>query len=174
MKKTLVLGCLFFGIVLAIYGINFFTLQQKMNTILTSSNEGERVNVYYDYYINPKVLVYDLKGISEFDNRTIVFATFLKLAGDLKTRDFDTVKLCFRGKEKFKIKGEYFKRLGEEYEFQNPIYTIDHFPENLLKPDGTNAYSSWTGGELVVVMKQIKDFSDFNDKWYMNDLTKVN
>ena len=61
-----------------------------------------------------------------------------------------------KGEIKFKLKGDYFKQLGEEYSYQNPIYTTRTFPENILNLDGTNAYSRWTGGIIGVTEKQIE------------------
>jgi len=45
------------------------------------------------------------------------------------------------------------------------------FPENLLKPDGSRAYQTWTGGLLGVVGKQVEDFNDFHRQWWLGDLT---
>jgi hypothetical protein len=32
------------------------------------------------------------------------------------------------------------------------------------------AYPEWTGGALGVLSKQMEDFSDVHDKWYLDDL----
>ena len=71
------------------------------------------------------------------------------------------------GNVKFKITGSYFKKIGQEYSFQNPLYTMRTFPENVINPDGTSAYSTWTGGILGVTEKQLEDFNELNKKWYI-------
>ena len=45
------------------------------------------------------------------------------------------------------------------------------FPENLKTTSGLSAYSQWEGGMLGVLNRQLEDFNDFHDKWYLNDLT---
>ena len=62
--------------------------------------------------------------------------------------------------------------LGQEYEKQNPVYTMRTFPENVYGVDGTQAFGSWTGGLLGVLGKQMGDFSELHKQWYIADLTK--
>jgi hypothetical protein len=47
------------------------------------------------------------------------------------------------------------------------VYTIRTFSENVMNPDGTNAFPQWTGGMLGVLKEQMEDFDDFNKKWYL-------
>ena len=76
----------------------------------------------------------------------------------------------FRGKTKFKIDGNYFQTLGEEYSWQKPIYIVRTFPEHLKNPDGRRAHPKWTGGLLGVTKEQMEDFNDFHKKWYLEDI----
>lgn len=80
------------------------------------------------------------------------------------------VYLCYKGTPKFTISGSYFSRLGNEYSFQNPVYTMRTFPENLLTKDGLRAYPEWEGGIFGVLERQMQDFNDFHDKWYLDDM----
>ena len=80
------------------------------------------------------------------------------------------VKLSHAGNEKFRITGEYFKKLGLEFGEQNPVYTIRTMPQNLYKPDGTAAFGTWTGGVLGVLNNQMEDFNEFHRQWYVSDL----
>ncbi|MBU0899170.1 MAG: hypothetical protein KKB03_04225 [Nanoarchaeota archaeon] len=70
----------------------------------------------------------------------------------------------------FKITGDYFCTLGKEYSWQNPVYTMRTFPENLMNPDGSRAYPEWTGGFIGVMGKQVEDFNDFHKKWWLDDM----
>ena len=101
-----------------------------------------------------------------------MFRVLLQFAESVKDYNFEIVELAFRGNTKFKLGGVYFKQLGEEYSWQNPIYTARTFPENLINPDGSQAYGQWTGGWLGVLNEQMSDFNDFHDKWYLDDLIK--
>ena len=87
----------------------------------------------------------------------------------MKTSEFSTIELEHKGNLKFIIEGSYFKQLGNEYEFQNPVYTMRTFPSNLKNPDGTQAYGEWTGGLFGVLNEQLEDFNDFHKRWYIDD-----
>jgi hypothetical protein len=90
----------------------------------------------------------------------------------MKSHRYDCVHLTFRGESKFVLDGEYFHQLGQEYGQQNPIYTFRTFPSHLRRPDGSEAYGTWTGGVLGVLGKEIEDFNDFHDWWYLRDMTR--
>ena len=155
-------------------GVNYLWLQSQMNDVLKDDprNNGVEVSVHYGNYVNPSILVYDLKLISNTNSMADVFRVFLQFSEKVQSKKFDVVELSFMGKMKFKIKGEYFQTLGEEYSWQNPIYTIRTFPKNLINLDGSMAYPEWTGGWLGVAEKQMEDFNDFHKKWYLEDIAK--
>jgi hypothetical protein len=44
------------------------------------------------------------------------------------------------------------------------------FSENLVTPDGQRAFPVWTGGLLGVLQKQMEDFNEFHQRWYIRDL----
>lgn len=73
------------------------------------------------------------------------------------------------GKHKFYIDGEHFKKIGEEHEYQNPVYTLRTLPENIYTLDGKQAYPNWTGGVLGVMGKQMEDLNEFGKKWVLED-----
>ena len=103
---------------------------------------------------------------------TDVFRVFLQFSEKVSDEHFDEVKLCCRGKEKVRIEGSYFLKLGREYFYQNVIYTLRTFHENLMHPDGSSAYPTWTGGTIGVSLKQMEDYSDFHRKWYIEDMVR--
>ncbi|HEX8459393.1 MAG TPA: hypothetical protein VF656_19025 [Pyrinomonadaceae bacterium] len=153
---------------LAIYGWNYVTLQRKMNDVLKQDprNKGVDVSTHYKTYVNPNVLVYDLRGIEGTNSKLDVMRVLLQFAEKVKDEKFDKLELAFRGETKFLLDGDYFQSLGREYNFQNPIYTMNHLSENVKRPDGTDAFSTWTGGWLGVTTRQTQDFNDFHDQWY--------
>jgi len=135
-----------------------------------SSNENIKISVYYDNYINLSKLVISIKDISEKNIRADVFRVFLQFAEKMKEKKFKCVYFSFKGDKRFMIDGDYFQGIGKDHSFQNPVYTVRTFPENLKNPNGIKVYSSWTGGVLGVLNKQMEDFNDFHNKWYLNDL----
>jgi hypothetical protein len=159
---------------LSVYGWNYLTLQRKVSEVLDKDprNKGVEVSAHYKTYVNPSVLVYDLRGVAGTNSRLDVTRVLLQFAEQVKDKKFERVELAFRGETKFLLDGDYFQQLGREYNYQNPVYTTNHMPENLRLPDGTRAYDTWTGGLLGVSLKQMQDFNDFHDRWYWRSLTK--
>lgn len=135
-----------------------------MNEVIKNDTRNNGVDI--SVYTKESTLVYDLKSVSK-EKR--VFLQFSEKVNDDK---FEFVELSYKGDTKFKINGDYFKKLRDEYSWQNPVYTIRTFPENLLNSDGTDAYSKWTGGLLEILKKQLEDFTDFHKKWYLDDMVK--
>jgi len=162
---------------LTIFGIwywNYTTLQAKMNDVIKKDyrNSGIGITVRYGNYTNPDKLIYDMHTIPDDAAPVDVFRVLLQFAEKKQDTQFKVVVLCWRGDPKFLLDGKYFRQLGKEYSWQNPIYTMHTFPENVKHLDGTAAYSCWTGGWLGVALKQTEDHYDFHCKWYIDDLSK--
>lgn len=145
-------------------------LQSKMNDVIKNDTRNSGIDV--SVYTKGSTLVYDLRSVSKDKSMLDIFRVLLQFSEKVKDDKFEAVELSYDGNTKFKMNGDYFKKLGEEYSSQNPLYTIRTFPENLLNPDGTDAYSKWTGGLFGVLQKQMEDFTDFHKKWYLNDMIK--
>jgi len=135
-----------------------------------SRNSGIHMTAHYGNYTVPSVLVLDLRKVSGKNSTADVFRVFLQYAEAIQKKEFETVNLNCKGKIKFVLKGDYFRELGREYDFQNPVYTARTFPENVYTPDGKKAFPSWTGGLIGVTGKQMEDFAEFHQQWYINDL----
>jgi hypothetical protein len=171
-KRLLVILVMIAMIVISVWMVNYIHLQSKMSSVIETDprNEGIIVHVHYGAYIRGSVLVYDLRAVPDTKSPADVFRVFLQFADNLQSREFDKVRLAFRGHTKFALEGSYFRKLGEEYSWQNPVYTMRTFPENLKDADGSSAYSGWTGGLLGVLGQQMEDLNDFHRRWYMNDM----
>jgi len=133
-------------------------------------NEGIKVSAYYRNAFDKSVIVFDLQEISGSKSRLDVFRLLLDFAVEVQAEQCEWVELALRGRTRFKLEGSYFRQLARERSYQNPAYTIRTFPENLKTPTGGRAYPEWTGGLLGVLNKQMEDFNDFHDKWYLDDL----
>lgn len=135
-----------------------------------SRNSGIRIDAYYHTFFDRSVLVLDVISIEGSKTPMDIFRIVLQYAQAMKDVPFRKVELASKGNVKFYITGEFFKKLGDEYGSQNPMYTIRMFPENVYNPDGSRAFSTWTGGVLGVASKQMEDFSNFHKQWYIGDL----
>ena len=154
---------------------NYLLVHRALSSSLDSDarNKGVAAIAHYDHFVVPGTLVFDLRGVSATNSPADIFRVFLQFAASQKDREYQTVKLTFRGEPKFLLKGSYFKTLGVEYGTQNPVYTMRTLSENLYRPDGSAAFGTWTGGLLGVLGKQMEDFTEFHKQWYINDLAKT-
>lgn len=162
-------GC---GLLLAILWVNYASLQRPLKEVLSSDerNQGIEASVHYGNWVRPRVLTFNLLRLTGDNSRADVFRVFLQYAHKVRGRRFDVVELAFRGRTKFLLPGSAFGIMGEEYEWQNPLHTMRTFPEKLENPDGTRAFPEWTGGLLGVLAKQMEDFEEFHDRWYVSEL----
>lgn len=172
MKKILLTVLVFLSLLGTIYLFNYLSLNQPAfkETNTDSRNEGIKYDLHYKNFVFLNTLIFNLKDVSFSKSSADVFRVLLQVASALKDKKFETIVLTFRGNPKFILHGDYFERLGNEYEIQNPIYMMRTFPENLYDLNGYHAYGEWTGGMLGVVNRQLEDLNDFHDKWYKNDL----
>jgi hypothetical protein len=135
-------------------------------------NKGIEALVYFSNLNDPSTLVFDLQKVSGTNSMTDVFRVLLQFAENIQTKKFERVELAYLGRTKFKLDGGYFQQIGQERSWQNPVYTIRTFPENLKNPDGSRAYPEWTGGWLGITGKQFEDVNDFHRKWYVEEMLK--
>ena len=156
-----------------VFALNYLMLQRPLTKIIDSDyrNAGIDLSAHYGNYISPSILVINVNQIDPNKSPMDVFRVFLQFAEKLSDKDFDSVELSSKGTLKFTLKGRYFSQLGAQYSGQNPVYTIRTFPENVYKPDGQRAFNSWSGGLIGVVGKQMQDFSNFSEEWYINDMS---
>lgn len=173
MRRKLINACGAICLVLgAIVLWNYSGLHRPVTESLLDDprNEGVKVIVHYQWFVNPNVVVFDLRSVSEDNSPADVTRNLLQAAKVLEGRSFDYVLLSHRGVAKFMLGGDFFNQLGEEYGVQNPMYTLRTLPENVFELDGTPAFSTWSGGWLGVTSRQMEDLNEFYRKWFLSDL----
>lgn len=182
MKKIRMIAMALLGIILAVLIAGCTTqsipqtdprnslLQERMTDVINNDERNTGILVK-PYMKSGDILVFDLQSISGENSRLDVFRVFLQFAEKNTDMTFQRVELAYKGNEKFYIDGLYYKQIGEEYSWQNPVYTIRKFPANLYYPNGTRAYSEWTGGLLAVLNEEMDDFLDFHKQWYWVELS---
>lgn len=161
-------------VISAVVGWNYFGAYKQAADAVQADARNSKIKLwtYYQYGVNPAVLVVDLRSATPEASAADVFRALLQSAEALKAKQFTKVVLAHSGTAKFVLDGPYFRQLGQEYKSQNPIYTMRTLPENLKRLDGTAAYEKWTGGWLGVMNKQMEDFTSFNRAWFLDDLIK--
>ncbi len=143
-----------------------------MNQIIDQDfqNKGIIMDAHYEYYLHPNVVVIDLLGVSPLKSKSDVFRVLLQFAEELHDNEYGKIVLAHRGKVKYFLEGSYFNILGREYGVQDPTNTMRTFPENLFLPSGSNAFTGWQGGLSGVLERQMDDFSEFHNNWYITDM----
>ena len=176
MKKIIsIFLCALLLIACGIAALNYVKVIKPYDEVYKNDprNEGVKVSVYYQHYINPNVLVFSVDSIKPSNSMADVFRIFWSYSGKMKTESFDKIELAYKGDVRFYITGKYFQSMGAEHGIQNPVYVIRTFPENVYTSDGIRAFNVWTGGLIGVAGKQMEDFNEFNRKWYLNDILKT-
>ncbi len=153
-------------------GFNYFGAMKPLADVVDSDrrNEGVEMTAHYRYFLDPTSLVINVKGLSGENAPVDVFRTLLQFSEKQQDRNYGKVYLQSGGETKFYLDGDYFQTLGQEYESQNPAYTMRTFPSQVYNPDGSKAFGSWTGGLLGVLAKQMQDFTEFHQQWYIEDI----
>ncbi|WP_395674365.1 hypothetical protein [Inquilinus sp.] len=159
------------ALLLAVLAFNWFSAMGPLRSTMADDprNAGVSVWAYHRLGILPGELVFDVRGVSPSTSGADVIRVLLQYARKQKGASFDHVTLAYRGEARFRIDGRYFSRLGDEYDYQNPVYTLRTMPENLYTPAGLRAYDSWMGGFLGVTARQMEDLNDFIRDWFLRD-----
>jgi hypothetical protein len=168
-KKILIGAIIVIAAAIAANGL-FVTWPALRAKTADPRNSSVSLYAHYGWGVNPKMLVLDLWNISSTASMADVDRVLLDSAEAFKDRSFSKVQLAFRGRTRFQFEGSYFRQLGEERSWQNPVYTIRTMTENTEDPEGHPAFGTWTGGLLGVVGRQMEDHSEMHRRWYINDL----
>ena len=172
MKKIIAIIILIFSFIVL---YNYLNLQTSIYDLVEkdSRNNGVQIYAHYDYFINPNIININSWDIDDDKTMADIDRILFQFAELLKDKSYKKVIFSFRFNKKFFIQGDYFKKVGEEFSKQNPVYLIRKFPENIYKIDGSKAFSTWTGGLLSVVGKQMEDHNNFHKVWYLKEWEKL-
>ena len=145
----------------------FATLQMPVDKKLAtdSRNAGIRVSCHHANWLPWGDLVIDVKEVGEDARPADMLRVLLQCAEVHQTVRCDWVILASEGAEKYKIRGPYFRKLGEEYGDQNPLYTMRTLPGNVHRMNGSPAFPSSDDDSLAAMAAQMKSNSEFITGW---------
>lgn len=143
--KSILFGTFLFFLfaTIALYMVNYFLLQTKMDRILheDSRNEGLIVKLHFEHWFNYKRLVINYQAVTPPADRPAVFRSFFQIARGLIDNRFDQVVIEYRGTPRLMIDGDTFIDLGERYGAVKPMALLLHLAANLRHPNGDRILS---------------------------------
>ena len=154
---------------LVVWGLNYLLVGQPVQRQLSADprNKGYSLNAHYGYYVDPSVLVLDLRAV-EGAAPVDLFRGLFQSAQALheSRRRFDKVVLARAGTPVFLMEGKEFSAIGSEFSAgQNPVYLIRTLPGKLFQPSGQAAFGRWEGGLLGVLGKEMEDANEAARQW---------
>lgn len=172
MKKTLKIAVALSILIITTLSLNFLMLQLPVNTKINSDgrNIGIEFSVHAKYFVMPNQLVIDLKKFSKSSSNADILRGLLQIAWALKDKDFDIIHLQHNGVPKFTLNGSFFRKLGSDYEYQNPTITIMSFTKNVLTIEGTSAYPRSNFDSSKLDNDNFSELKDFTNKWFFDDI----
>lgn len=157
------------ALVLLTWGANVLLVGNPVRSALASDfrNSGFSIRAHYAYYVNPSILVLDLRRADEAAPRDLFRGLFQAAeALHVSGRTFTLVILSRSGAPIYHLDGQAFEEAGRSFSAgENPLYLLRTLPEQLRLPNGEPAYGTWTGGLIAVAGKQMEDANDFAQTW---------
>ena len=150
-----------------VFLLNFGLFQDPMNKVIQRDdrNAGISVRAHWRWYVDPTVLVYDLREMPAGATGIDALRPLLHFAYKQKDRQFLRVDLAWRGTARYSIKGSDFAELGRQYVNRSPVDTMVVMPGILRRPDGSKAFPARPGPFTEQNSQLLIDFTTFVNTW---------
>lgn len=160
----------------AVGGINYCLVSDPVARELAADarNRVFDLDAHYEHYVDSSTLVLDLRDTRKAAPIDLMRGV-LQAARRLHSegQDFKKVVLARRGVPVFVMDGDDFDRFGAQFAAgENPVFLVRTLPENLRRPNGEAAFSTWDGGWLGVVGKQLEDVNAMSEEWVAGGRTE--
>jgi hypothetical protein len=156
-----------FALPVLVFLLNFGLFQDPVNKVIERDdrNRGMSVRAHWRWYVDPTVLVYDLREAPPDATGVDVLRAFVHFAYKQKGRQFVRVDLAWRGTTRFSIKGSDFAELGRQFVSRSPVDTMVVMPGILYRPDGSKAFQTPAGSFVQQNAQLLIDFTTFVNTW---------
>jgi hypothetical protein len=150
-----------------VFLLNFGLFQDPVNKVIQRDdrNRGQVVRAHWRWWVDPTVLVYDLRDAPGDATGVDVLRAFLHFAYKQKGRQFVRVDLAWRGERRFSITGDDFAELGRQFVTRSPVDTMTAMPGILHRPDGSRAFKAPSGTPEEQNSRLLLDFNSFVNAW---------
>jgi hypothetical protein len=165
--KARVIRLVAFVLPVLVYLLNFGLFQNSINNVILRDdrNGGISVRAHWRWYVDPTVLVYDLREMPAGATGVDALRPFLHFAYKQKDRQFSRVDLAWRGTTRFSIKGSDFAELGRQFVSRSPVDTMVVMPGIVRRPDGSKAFPARAGSFAEQNSQLLVDFTTFVNTW---------
>jgi hypothetical protein len=165
--KTRLVRLVAFALPVLVFLLNFGLFQNSINNVILRDerNGGISVRAHWRWYVDPTVLVYDLREMPAGATGVDALRPFLHFAYKQKDRQFSRVDLAWRGMTRFSITGSDFAELGRQFVHRSPVDTMVVMPAILRRPDGTKAFPARAGSFVEQNSQLLVDFATFVNTW---------
>ncbi len=156
-----------FALPVLVFLLNFGLFQDPVNKVIQRDdrNRGISVRAHWRWYVDPTVLVYDLRDMPAGATGVDALRPLLHFAYKQKGRQFVRVDLAWRGTRRFSIKGGDFAELGRQYVTRSPVDTMVVMPGILYRSDGSKAFPARSGSITEQTSQLLVDFTTFVNTW---------
>ncbi len=151
-----------------VYLLNYGLFQQSIEQVIERDdrNRGMDVRAHWRWYVDPTVLVYDVRVATADTTGIDVLRAFLQFAYRQKDRHFGRVTLAWQGTPRFYLAGADFAELGRQYPYRSPMDTMVVIPTMVRRLDGSRAYPARGGlAWLEEHRERLLDFNRFINAW---------
>ena len=149
-------------VIVSVFALNYTKLQKPLNRIIDQDarNNGVHATVYFDSFIDTKIIVFDVRAIGPPAGPAGVFRAFFQFARELQGRKIEEVVLAFRGKPKLKLNGDDFLALGASFGTMQPKKLLWELARNLRLPNGKLVISHVPGNYAAMLQKNLGEVSE--------------
>jgi len=167
MKRRLFLS-VFLLVPAVMFALNYGLFQQPIERVLERDdrNRGMEVRAHWRWYVDPTVLVYDLRGASADTTGVDLIRALMQFAYRQKDRHFGSVVLAWQGSPRFSLAGADFVDLGRRHPYLSPVDAMLVIPPMLRRPDGSRAFPEQ--GSLAWLQQhdqRLVAFNRFVNEW---------
>jgi hypothetical protein len=156
-----------FALPVLVFLLNFGLFQDPINKVIERDdrNRGISVRAHWRWYVDPTVLVYDLREMPAGATGVDALRPLLHFAYKQKDRHFVRVDLAWRGSTRYSVAGSDFAELGRQFAHRSPADTMVVMPGILRRPDGTKAFPARAGSFVEQNSQLLVDFATFVNTW---------
>jgi hypothetical protein len=151
-----------------VFLLNYSLFQQPIDRVIERDdrNAGMVVRAHWRWFVDPTVLVYDLRETGAGAKGIDVLRALFQFAYRQKDHRFERVVLAWQGTPRFYLTGTDFADLGRQYPNRSPVDAMVVIPPMIRRLDGARAFPGNRVAPFFDEQQQrLLDFNRFVNEW---------